>query len=215
MGIPAYTREQIHLAFLIRTSLDIPGPSYLSGAILRPLLTTSAYLLSNPDLHACSIYLLDGFIYTRLFILLLRQSVPCYRMRYAIAVPAAASLAAASAGWRWVELGRAAGGRSGGVFVAVAVYLGLTVVLMGVRRFWTNAEGEPGRVELEIKDKAGAWDGKNAGHCPAEPTSARPVLSRSSSDSEPEILLETPPELTAYAIGNAYDFTTGPCTITK
>lgn len=70
-------------------------PCYQAGAILRPVITCIAYIEGSSDLHRSSVKILNGFVYTRILIWLLRrlQLVPSYRDMYNIGVFGAALMA--------------------------------------------------------------------------------------------------------------------------
>jgi len=78
--------------YLRRGVPAITRPSYQAGAILRPLLSTAAYLLQDAEMHRSSVKIINAFIYTRAIVWLLQHTgiQKRYRVQYAIAVPSAA-----------------------------------------------------------------------------------------------------------------------------
>lgn len=70
-------------------------PCYQAGAVIRPAITLAAYALGNPNLHRSSIKILNGFVYTRVLIWLVKRLdlVQAYQDAYNLSVFGAALLA--------------------------------------------------------------------------------------------------------------------------
>jgi hypothetical protein len=140
--------------------------------VLRPVLTVGAYSWALPAWHGISISTVDGFIWTRIFILLLRYSpIPVreYRVRYALAVFAAGCL-----GFVLGDSGAGAGGNGG----EGAWWMGMYVALTGTLALGLRATRWAQRTRPRPSSYSSSSLGVNE-VCP--PTIATPALSRSSS----------------------------------
>ncbi|CAG8250496.1 unnamed protein product [Penicillium salamii] len=79
-------------------------PPYQTGAVLRPVLSITSYMLQSPDLHKVSIFALDSFLYARLGIFFFYYT-PYLRgystsTMYSISIPLSAIIAIHESGVR-------------------------------------------------------------------------------------------------------------------
>lgn len=78
-------------------------PCYQAGAVLRPVITCIAYIAGSSDLHRSSVKILNGFVYTRILIWLLKRFrlVPSHQDMYNIGVFGAALIAISESSIRY------------------------------------------------------------------------------------------------------------------